>query len=201
LLSNASILTVNTSGNYTIRLTKTDGTGCFRSKDVFVDASELATVTLDDITVVDISDVNSISVNTTNLGSGDYEFGLDNESYFQDEPFFNNVAPGFHMLYIRDKDGCGTTELEIAVIGYPKYFTPNGDSFNETWLLKGLELNDRYLTTVYIFNRYGKLIKQLNASIGWDGTINGAKLPTNDYWFRAILKDGREFSGHFTLKR
>lgn len=103
-------------------------------------------------------------------------------------------------MYIRDKNGCGTTQFEIAVIGYSKYFTPNGDGFNETWQLKGIDLNDRYKTMVYIFNRYGKLLKQFNASIGWDGTLKGAKLPVNDYWFRAMLYDGREFSGHFTLK-
>ena len=201
ILSNAPTLEVSTAGTYTVTLTKTDGSGCSRSREVFVDASELATVTLNDITVVDISDNNSITINTTNLGLGDYEFALDNEWFFKDEPYFNNVRAGFHVLYVRDKNGCGTTELEIPVIGYPKYFTPNGDGYNDTWQLKGIVSNNLSSTTIYIFNRYGKLLKQFSALNGWDGTFNGKKLATNDYWFTVILKDGRQFSGHFTLKR
>ncbi|MFK7833233.1 MAG: T9SS type B sorting domain-containing protein [Winogradskyella sp.] len=203
ILSNLTTLEVSNPGIYTITLTKTDGSGCFRSRDVFVDASELATITLDDIIVNDISENNSITINNTNnnLGLGDYEFALDDDLFYQDEPFFSNVQAGFRTLYVRDKNGCGVATLEIPVIGYPKYFTPNGDGVNDTWQLKGISSAHQFRTTIYIFNRYGKLLKELEPLNGWDGTLNGADLPTSDYWFRVILEDGRQFSGHFTLKR
>ena len=39
----------------------------------------------------------------------------------------------------------------------------------------------------------------------WDGTYNGIKLPTNDYWYRIELvkSDNTVLSrtGHFTLRR
>ncbi|WP_336246339.1 T9SS type B sorting domain-containing protein [Mangrovimonas futianensis] len=53
-----------------------------------------------------------------------------------------------------------------------------------------------------IFNRYGKLITKIDPlGMGWDGTLNGEPLPTDDYWFFITLQDGRIFKSHFTLKR
>ena len=55
---------------------------------------------------------------------------------------------------------------------------------------------------VYIFDRFGKLLTQINTfDGGWDGTFNGALLPNSDYWFSVKLPDNRTFTGHFTLKR
>jgi gliding motility-associated-like protein len=55
---------------------------------------------------------------------------------------------------------------------------------------------------IHIYDRYGKLVKQISPlGVGWDGTFNGKLLPTDDYWFSATFQDGREFKSHFTLKR
>lgn len=55
---------------------------------------------------------------------------------------------------------------------------------------------------IYLFDRYGKLIKQMSPlSDGWDGTFNGAPLPSDDYWYTVKFEDGREAKGHFSLKR
>ena len=58
-------------------------------------------------------------------------------------------------------------------------------------------------TKVYIFDRYGKLIKMLvnGNDEGWDGTYNGIPLMSDDYWFVVKVEDGREFKGHFAMKR
>lgn len=202
VLSNDPTLTISTPGTYAITLTKTDGTGCSRTREIFVNASELATLTQDDITVVDNSSANSITINTINLGQGDYEFALDNTSFYQDSPYFNNVKSGIHTLYVRDKKGCGTSSIEVSVIGYPKYFTPNGDSVNDFWHINGVNGIFQTNSNIFIYDRYGKLLKQLaTTSSGWDGTFNGRMMPTDDYWFSVLLEDGSEFKGHFALKR
>ncbi|MFA5556434.1 MAG: T9SS type B sorting domain-containing protein, partial [Flavobacteriaceae bacterium] len=68
-----------------------------------------------------------------------------------------------------------------------------------------LGLNDQHNAEIYIFDRYGKLLKQLNPlGAGWDGTFNGQPLPSTDYWFKVMYtenKTRKEFKAHFSLKR
>lgn len=82
---------------------------------------------------------------------------------------------------------------------YPKFFTPNGDGFNDFWKIKNIDLFPN--AELNIFDRYGKLLKQLNISNnGWDGTFNGLALPSDDYWFQLII-DNKTIKGHFSLKK
>ncbi len=132
-------------------------------------------------------------------GLGDYEYSLDNIVY-QDENKFENLTPGEYTVYVRDKNGCGVENEDLFLLNYPKFFTPNGDGYNDYWKinLSGLEPNMK----IYIFDRYGKFIKYLSANdSGWDGTLNGRKLPSTDYWFKVIRQSKEIHRGHFTLKR
>jgi gliding motility-associated-like protein len=204
-LSNAATLTVSTPGKYSITLTKTDGTRCSRTREIIVEASEKATITQNDVTIVDLSENNSVTINTTHLGRGNYQFGLREVGSpfinYQVKPFFNNVKPGFYTIYVEDAI-CGVATLDVSVIGHAKYFTPNGDGFNDYWQIKGVNSIYQPNSTILIYDRYGKLVKQLSVqSNGWDGTFNGALLPADDYWFKVFLEDSRQYSGHFTLKR
>ncbi|MFY7738872.1 MAG: T9SS type B sorting domain-containing protein, partial [Flavobacterium sp.] len=58
---------------------------------------------------------------------------------------------------------------------------------------------------INIFDRFGKLIKQISpASKGWDGTYNGNLMPSTDYWFTVKYPEAnvmKEFKAHFALKR
>jgi gliding motility-associated-like protein len=93
---------------------------------------------------------------------------------------------------------------EVQVIDYPHYFTPNGDGFHDTWNVSGLQNFDA-ITKIYIFDRFGKLLKQLSSSgEGWDGTYNGQLLPSTDYWFTVDYPENgvmKQFKAHFSLKR
>ena len=139
-------------------------------------------------------------------GDGDYEYAI-NEGTFQDAALFNDVPPGLNTVTIRDKNGCGTTDpIEFLVVGFPKFFTPNADGANDTWNIRGMEtLID---PSVFVFDRYGRLLTQLNLSTDWDGTFEGTPLPSSDYWFRLEYvgqQDGaivaKSTQTHFTLKR
>ncbi|MEE2771261.1 MAG: T9SS type B sorting domain-containing protein [Bacteroidota bacterium] len=132
-----------------------------------------------------------------------YEFSIGNsEGPYQTSTTFTNVPAGFQTLYIRDSKACAIIETEIAILGYDNYFTPNNDGFHDTWQIKGIEKTAESNASIFILNRYGKLLKNMDiSSDGWDGTFNGKPLPADDYWFRVTLKNGQEFNGHFSLKR
>jgi len=136
---------------------------------------------LEDVIIIDdLSDSNNIEIVVS--GNGSYEYAL-NGGEFQDSAIFLDVPPGENTVVINDKNGCGTTDpLPFLVVGYPKFFTPNADGINDTWNVEGLETLSN--PSVFIFDRYGKLLKQLDSSSRWDGTFNGRRLPASDYWFR-----------------
>lgn len=198
--------TVSEGGVYSVIATSIYGCDSFE-KQITISESELATISLADILIVDDSSNNSITISTTNLGFGEYEFALNNEfGDYQDTPIFNNVNAGIHTVYIRDKNDCGTTSIEVSVIGFPNFFTPNGDGVNDYWNVKGINSRFYPTSTIYIYDRFGKIIAMVNPlSDGWDGLYNNKELPETDYWFTVQLIDDegniRERKGHFSLIR
>lgn len=197
LASTSPTLAVNTIGTYLVKVST--AAGCFRKRTIQVNDSDVAKI--DSIDIVDLIETNTVTVNAK--GKGIYEYSLDAPvGPFQTSNFFENVGAGIHDLYIIDTNGCGTISKTIAVIGVPKFFTPNGDGYNDYWNIKGVSSTFSSKSIIYIFDRYGKLMKQLlPTSQGWDGTINGSPMPSDDYWFTLRLEDGRETKGHFSLKR
>lgn len=188
-------LTVNTEGSYTVEVTNAQN--CTKTRAITVTASNIATI--ENVSITDLSDNNSILVNVS--GSGDYEYSIDGENY-QISNIFYNVASGIYTVYVKDNNGCGIAEEAISLLGIPNYFTPNNDGYNDYWNIKGVSTSYNSKTTIYIFDRYGKLVKQISPlSKGWDGTFNGKNAPSSDYWYAIHLEDGRIFKGHFSLKR
>ena len=136
-------------------------------------------------------------------GNGTYQFQLD-DGPFQDSGTFTNVEPGGHTVTIQDINGCGSVTVEVGVVDYPRFVTPNLDGWNDTWNIIGIADADP-TAKIYIFDRHGKLLKQISPlGEGWDGNYNGNPMPSSDYWFVVeYTEDGtqKEFRGHFTLKR
>ena len=106
---------------------------------------------------------------------------------------------------VEDSKGCTAQEVfyvDYVDIDIPRFFTPNGDGENDTWSPRNTQQYPNILTQIY--DRYGRLLKELSRGETWDGTYNGKALPTGDYWYIITLgeeDDSREFKGHFTLFR
>ena len=191
-----SEIIINEIGTYSV--TVTTSKGCVNSTDFVVIISEAATI--ESIEVINFSDPNTVSIEVK--GIGDYQFKID-DGPLQDSGFFDFVTLGYHTVTIVDLYGCKDVTEEILVINAQKFFTPNGDTYFDTWNIIGIETLPGSI--IYVFDRYGKLLKKLRHNTGgWDGTYNGNNMPATDYWFLAKIKtetDAFDFKGHFALRR
>ena len=61
-------ITISSGGLYTVTATTTNGTECTRTREILVNESSVATITDADVTIVDDSENNSITIDPTNLG-------------------------------------------------------------------------------------------------------------------------------------
>ena len=182
--------------------------GCelkFVTNPAVVSAPETVVV---DISGSDFGDGYTVEAIPENFLGEEYAifvYRLDDGAW-QDSNIFTEVAPGSHIVSVRELNGCGAASSEsFFLVGYPRFFTPNSDGYNDNWNL----ITDRNISikNLYVFDRYGKLITRLSPSNkGWDGTYNGNDLPADDYWFRVEFIDEktgeyREYMSNFTLMR
>jgi len=163
-----------------------------------------------EVTTQAFADNHVIVATASGDGSAIFEFSIDNGPWVSNEPntntyTFTNVSIGEHIIKARDINGCGEASETVLVLDYPLFFTPNNDGDNDTWQISGITSLEN--VKIYIFDRYGKLVKQLNPNgPGWDGNYNGQPLPSSDYWFSIDYKEPsdeamKQFKAHFTLKR
>ncbi|SHJ83512.1 gliding motility-associated C-terminal domain-containing protein [Maribacter aquivivus] len=200
----SSLITVAEPGVYTLSVTNKEGLiQCITVRSVTVVFSSPPVIS--DITIEYEDDASNV-VNVYLEEDGDFEFQVDNETP-QNSGVFNNLFPGEHTITVSDVNGCGSDSRDIVVVGFPKFFTPNGDNVNDTWKVDGLSALDNPVITIY--DRYGKLLYQIfENSAGWTGSFNGALLPESDYWFKLTYTNSlgestnaSYINNHFTLKR
>lgn len=186
----------------TYEVTVTDMNTCTATKTV-----TLVTTAAPVISAIDISDwTDNSNIITVTLkpftGSlEDVEFSIDGVNW-QGSNVFTGLPAGKYFVYARDRRGCGdAVPFSTFLLTYPKFFTPNGDSYNEKWRIR-FSASAEPDMMVYIYDRFGKLITGFDAtSPGWDGTLNGTLLPSTDYWFVVKRQNGQEYRGHFALIR
>ena len=198
-----SSIEVLQAGTYTVTATNAQaGLTCSDSRTIHVAASITPAIT--DVIIEDLQTDNTLTI-LTNV-TDHIEYQLD-DGDFQASNVFTDVLPGAHTITVNDANGCGTVTEQVIVVGFPKFFTPNGDDRNDYWNIAGIsELED---PIVQIFDRYGKFLKQLDKKdLGWDGRYNGNPLPSSDYWFKLSYTDvngqrsvAKYINNHFSLKR
>ncbi len=202
--STDSAITISEPGLTTLSVTATNDYGSCNATPQTCSVTQNLTVnvaTIPEIDRIELHDwtanQNSITVITTQ--NGNFEYSINGINY-QTENTFTQLPPGLYTVYVRDLSGCITLQQVVWLLNYPHYFTPNDDGVNDTWYIKNSDNEPHF--QVYIYDRYGKLITGFpSGTPGWDGTLNGRKLFSDDYWFVVQREDGRIHKGHFSLKR
>jgi gliding motility-associated-like protein len=190
-------ITVANPENFSVTVTDDHDTiSCSSTKNFTVKKSNKATI--NNIETKDWTDNDNV-ITVFATGNGEYEYSIDGFNY-QTSNQFTGLNSGKYTVLVRDKNGCGTATNEVYLLMFPRFFTPNGDGYNDTWKIKFSDIEAGL--TVKIFDRYGKIIKILSANTdSWDGTYNGTELSATDYWFVVTRANGIEYKGHFSLKR
>ena len=184
-------INISSPGNYEVAIT--NSFSCTSTKKIIVIEHK-------------IPEIMSVKVEETNVEiipkyqQSYFEYSIDGIN-FQISPLFLNAPGGLQTASIREVNNCGIDTKEFVILLAPPFFTPNNDSYNDFWIVKGMSFYPN--AELRIFDRYGKLLKELRpTSLGWDGTFNGHQLPASDYWY--VFKsdsNSPEKRGHFTLKR
>lgn len=202
IISTNRIFQLTEPGSFSVTVYKTQGGMICSRTEAFV-VKDITAPVFDEVTAGDYEITASI------IGDSLYEFSLDNTYYSGQSTSYTffNIQPGIHTIYVRDINNCEPPiETVVSFIGFPKYFTPNDDGFNDIWKIHGISSEFYLSARVEIFDRYGKLLHTMdlkNNDLGWNGTFKGEVLRSTDYWFTATLIDLENNttiqSGHFSL--
>ncbi|MFP5438772.1 MAG: T9SS type B sorting domain-containing protein [Bacteroidia bacterium] len=209
--------TVATAGDYTLQIT--DAFGCTVTSAVFTVQQSGPASLIGNGIVVSNAFTSNQKVTVLAEGYGEYQYSIAPEREpatgpWQNSNVFENLPLGYYTVYIRDiktDDACDMVPVPgVSVIDYPKFFTPNADGYNDYWNITGMTQARYPDAKIMIFDRYGKLLKQIRPAqgaidtSGWDGTYNGHPLPSDDYWFSIEFTENgikREYKAHFAMKR
>ena len=192
--SNAPTFTVTQPGNYA--LTVYDEIGCSGSTEINVEFLEGP--------VWDSYNAGGGIIEVfASGGAQPYVYSHDGDTW-QTSNIFTNLPTGVYTISIMDDNYC-LISYEIFLdesLNIPNFFTPNGDGFNDTWIITGLYHYPD--AVVEIFDRFGKkLYSSTGANFSWDGTYAGRDLPSETYWYVITLDSNKKYvlKGDITIKR
>jgi gliding motility-associated-like protein len=126
-------------------------------------------------------------------------------------PFASPTSDIMYTATFEDANGCINSDaINITVtdssqtdnvIGLPSAFSPNGDGFNEVFIVRGSGIEKMQLL---IYNKYGqKVFESTDQTIGWDGTLDGKALNAGVFayilTYKLIGEEERVLKGSVTL--
>lgn len=176
--------------------------GCHATDSITIDVNDRPTLTIE-----------SVSDETRSV-SYVVEGGTPTYTIYVEEKEMGNLASatlsgmtfGEHEIRVVDTNACDASatfvinKLEVTPSGS---ITPNGDGLNDTWQIKNIDVYP--LSVVRIYDRTGRLIFEKQGysnETGWDGSYNGAPMPSADYWYEIDVEEiDQQYYGHFTLLR
>ena len=207
VISTQQNFTLTSVGTFTHRAYKAyNGVICENIKTFTVVKPD--TPVFESVNVAENGDHFNVDVNVT--GNSSYEFSVNGTDFFGSgtRHTFTNVTPGLRTIYVRDLNNCEPPiQTEVSIIGFPKFFTPNNDGFNDFWKVKGVSSIFYKSIFVRVYNRYGKAVYQTSSfdEPGWNGTYDGKELIPNDYWYSVQIIDLNDNviqrKGHLSLIR
>jgi gliding motility-associated-like protein len=205
-------------GTYSVTLTATDPAGCTGSSTLLDAVTAVASPVSEFFAVPPIATIDdpvfqfrsaAANADSWSWSFGDGTGGTSTET----DPVYTYSSVGCFpvTLVVRNALGCeDSAERAVCVedafvLWVPNSFTPNGDGYNDEFLVV-TSLSTTDLFELLVFDRWGQLVHSGDRlGSGWDGTLDGAALPTGVYPWTVRLKDRdgvvREARGSVTILR
>lgn len=199
-----------TIGIYEVSLIATSDYGC---SDTLSSVIEIRPLPLIDLRLEDGTTINNNQIVTMPRG-GNLIFKVNSpyDSIFWvttvTTETFNVISQGsFYVdVYL---NGCSdrrnfsvveTGDPVKPVVGILNLITPNGDGFNDIWLIQ--DLNKISPARVAVYTRSGAMVYQNNDyKNDWNGSLNGNPLPEGTYYYVIEGIDGVVFKGPLSILR
>lgn len=190
--TNNEILNIKNEGTYTINVVAQNG--CPFSTTFQVKKYE--------VPVIKQLNISGNNVTVIATGSKTILYSKDGIN-FQLSNIFTDLPVGVTTFYVKFQDSdCAPITKKGVILDINNAFSPNGDGFNDTWIIKDLYVFDGQKANLKVFDRFQKLIfeQESNTSFIWDGKTNKRGVSTDSYWYVISLPDGRVINGWVLLK-
>ncbi len=190
------------SGSYSV--TVSDSNGCFKIETIMIYESDPIELAFDIIDVSCIDNKDGEVIVFAGGGTGSYSY-LWSTGDISDHIY--DLDQGFYTVTVTDIYGCTASDSAyvdkhmIECISIPSAFTPNGDAYNDTWIIENIHLYPN--CSVKIHNRWGKFVFESKGyEVPWDGSYNGNAVPAETYYYIIKLRDDIEVkTGTVTIVR
>lgn len=140
----------------------------------------------------------------------EYEFELLNAEGSAEA--LDALSAGMYSLTVTAAGGCvyqtdfTVLEPDITPCDLQIYnvVTPNGDGFNDSWIIEGIEAEKYDGNTVQVYNRWGQQVwstrNYTNGVNAFDGNdLDGVALPEGAYLFEITWEPGNSLTGTINL--
>ncbi len=177
------------AGNYMVQIT--DNQGCIDSIAGVVNQPDSILISTEIINVSCVDQEDGAISLTVNGGISPYSFAW---SSGENVPSISNLMAGYYFSTITDDNSCiATITVEVLPSTIPcvnpvNTFTPNGDLYNDTWVIDNMYLYPK--ASIQVFNKWGNLVfRSEGLYTPWDGTYNNNPLPSEVYYYIIELND------------
>jgi gliding motility-associated-like protein len=138
-----------------------------------------------------------------NGGTTPFDFNWSNGATTEDLAF---VTAGTYSVIVTDVNGCSTidsiTLTQPMILEMPNAYSPNGDGFNDFFIVHGIESYPNNVFTV--INRWGnEVYTKEDYANEWNGNNNnGGQVPDGTYFVILDINEGEIIlKGYVDLRR
>lgn len=191
------------AGEYTYVVT--DANNCSTSERLIVEEPAPIQIVVQEIPVTCVDQADAALFITPYGGTMPYIFDWSTGSIAQNA---EGLKPGDYWLIITDANSCTQTfdfvinENNDECLFIPNTITPNGDDYNDTWVIRNIDLYPN--AEIKIFNKWGnELFSSKGEYTPWNGTYNGEPLPSEVYYYIIVLgnEEDNQYTGTITIIR